>query len=100
MNNLREVPLAMASPGEKLRIISFRRGKEFQEKLISMGLNIGDVITIDANPLVRYRLVTAVAVAAGRASPQTRPEDDTNRIEAVPQPQTAARRSVLIQLST
>jgi CheY-like chemotaxis protein/HPt (histidine-containing phosphotransfer) domain-containing protein len=35
-----------------------------------------DVVTIDANPLIRYRLVTAVAVAAGRASPQIRSDAD------------------------
>ena len=35
-----------------------------------------DLVTIDANPLIRYRVVTAVAVAAGRASPQVRPDVD------------------------
>lgn len=35
-----------------------------------------DILTIDANPLVRYRLITAVAVAAGRASPQVGPADE------------------------
>ena len=35
-----------------------------------------DVITVDVNPLVRYRIVTAVAVAAGRASPEIKSEAD------------------------
>jgi PAS domain S-box-containing protein len=35
-----------------------------------------DVVTVDANPLVRYRLISAVAVAAGRASPEIKTEDD------------------------
>lgn len=34
-----------------------------------------DVLTVDSNPLLRYRLITAVAVAAGRASPQARPSE-------------------------
>jgi len=35
-----------------------------------------DVVTLDANPLVRYRIVSAVAVAAGRASPEIKTEGD------------------------
>ena len=35
-----------------------------------------DIVSIDANPLVRYRLISAVAVAAGRASPEIKNEDD------------------------
>jgi len=35
-----------------------------------------DVVTVDANPLVQYRLISAVAVAAGRASPQIRSDAD------------------------
>ena len=35
-----------------------------------------DVVTVDANPLVRYRVISSVAVAAGRASPQVRTDDD------------------------
>ncbi len=35
-----------------------------------------DLVTVDANPLVRYRIVTAVAVAAGRASPEIRAEEE------------------------
>ncbi len=36
----------------------------------------GETVTVDANPLVRYRIVTAVAVAAGRASPEIKKDDD------------------------
>ncbi|MHB1205462.1 MAG: response regulator, partial [Rhodospirillaceae bacterium] len=39
-----------------------------------------DVVTIDANPLVRYRVISAVAVAAGRASPEIKSEDDAAKI--------------------
>lgn len=35
------LPLAMASEGECLRIVSLRGGKGFHEKLVSMGLNGG-----------------------------------------------------------
>jgi two-component system sensor histidine kinase/response regulator len=35
-----------------------------------------DVVTIDANPIIRYRIVTAVAVAAGRASPEVKVDAD------------------------
>jgi CheY-like chemotaxis protein/HPt (histidine-containing phosphotransfer) domain-containing protein len=41
-----------------------------------------DVVGIDANPLIRYRIVSAVAVAAGRASPQIRNEDDAIIVKA------------------
>ncbi len=41
----------------------------------------GDIITVDANPLMRYRFVTAVAVAAGRASPQPAPANDGPVVE-------------------
>ena len=38
--------LAMASEGETLRIVSLRGGRGFHEKLVSMGLNVGDKIEI------------------------------------------------------
>ena len=41
-----------------------------------------DVVTVDANPIIRYRIVTAVAVAAGRASPEVQP--DTEVLAAKP----------------
>jgi len=37
-------------------------------------IKAADVVTIDANPIIRYRVVTAVAVAAGRASPEVQPD--------------------------
>ncbi len=40
------LPLALASEGERLRIISLRGGRGFHEKLISMGLNVGDEIEV------------------------------------------------------
>lgn len=39
-----------------------------------------DVVTVDANPLIRYRIVSAVAVAAGRASPQIKADADATTI--------------------
>ncbi len=40
-------PLAMASPGERVRIVSIRSGADLQERLLSMGLNIDDVIAVE-----------------------------------------------------
>jgi len=40
------LPLAMASEGESLRIVSLTGGRGFHEKLVSMGLNVGDKIEI------------------------------------------------------
>ena len=40
------LPLAMASEGESLRIVSLTGGRGFHEKLVSMGLNVGDEIEI------------------------------------------------------
>jgi PAS domain S-box-containing protein len=42
-----------------------------------------DCVTLDGNPLRQSQLVTAVAVAAGRASPLVRPEVDENTTENV-----------------
>ncbi len=40
------LPLALASEGENLRIVSLRGGRGFHEKLVSMGLNVGDEIEV------------------------------------------------------
>jgi PAS domain S-box-containing protein len=53
------------------------RGARIQDK---------DVVTVDANPLVRYRVISAVAVAAGRASPEIKSEDDAVKIQRVKAP--------------
>jgi PAS domain S-box-containing protein len=45
-----------------------------------------DVVTIDVNPLMRYRVITAVAVAAGRASPEVRPQNDDDSMQAIAPP--------------
>ncbi len=45
-----------------------------------------DVVTIDANPLIRYRAISAVAVAAGRASPEIKSEDDALKLKPVAAP--------------
>jgi CheY-like chemotaxis protein/HPt (histidine-containing phosphotransfer) domain-containing protein len=44
------------------------------------------VVTVDANPLIRYRIVSSVAVAAGRASPQVRTDADMTAMPAVKAP--------------
>ena len=45
-----------------------------------------DVVTVDANPLIRYRVISAVAVAAGRASPEIKSEDDAAKIQRAKAP--------------
>ncbi len=45
-----------------------------------------DIVTVDANPLISYRLVSAVAVAAGRASPQIKNEADAARMKPIKPP--------------
>ncbi len=39
-------PLSLSSEREMVTITSMRQGKKFQERLISMGLAIGDVIEV------------------------------------------------------
>jgi CheY-like chemotaxis protein/HPt (histidine-containing phosphotransfer) domain-containing protein len=60
-----------------------------------------DVVTVDANPLLYYRLVSAVAVAAGRASPQIKNELDAAKLKPVkaPTPDEAAATGQLILLA-
>ncbi|MCA9221928.1 MAG: response regulator, partial [Planctomycetales bacterium] len=61
----------------------------------------GDTITVDANPLIRYRLITAVAVAAGRASPEAAPVNVESVIEkkSAPTVEEAFRRGELVLLT-
>ena len=40
------LPLALAGVGEKIRIISMRGGRGFNNKLVSMGLKVGDEIRV------------------------------------------------------
>ncbi len=39
-------PLAMAKEGETVRIVSVRRGRKIQERLLSMGIQVDDVIEV------------------------------------------------------
>jgi len=59
------------------------------------------VVAVDANPLVRHRIISAVAVAAGRASPDVKHEDESVVINAVKAPtiEEAHARSQLILLA-
>lgn len=45
-----------------------------------------DAVTLSANPLVRYRFVTAVAVAVGRASPEVHEDEDATAIKPLKAP--------------
>ena len=38
----------------------------------------GNQVNLDGHPLYRHRLINAVAIAAGRASPLTKPEDESD----------------------
>ncbi len=40
------LPLALAGVGERIRIISLRGGRGFNDKLVSMGLKVGDEIKV------------------------------------------------------
>jgi Fe2+ transport system protein FeoA len=40
------LPLALAGVGEKIRIISMRGGRGFNNKVVSMGLKVGDEIRV------------------------------------------------------
>jgi PAS domain S-box-containing protein len=48
-----------------------------------------DIVAIDANPLVRYRIISAIAVAAGRASPEIKSEDDAAKFTQTKAPTVA-----------
>ncbi len=39
-------PLAIAGEGETVRIVSVRRGRKIQERLLSMGIQVDDVIEV------------------------------------------------------
>lgn len=56
MKNTAEFPLAYTGIGNTVEITSFRNGNRFQEKMISMGLHVGDKIQVSyqqgANSLV------------------------------------------------
>jgi PAS domain S-box-containing protein len=60
-----------------------------------------DLITVDANPLIRYRVLSAAAVAAGRASPQVRIDGDIAKLQPKKAPtiEEAAARGQLILLA-
>ncbi len=39
-------PLSMAKPGERVRIVMVRAGASVQERLLSMGLNVDDMVLV------------------------------------------------------
>lgn len=39
-------PLALASEGETVRILSVRRGRNIQERLLSMGIQVNDIVKV------------------------------------------------------
>lgn len=40
-------PISMASPGEKVKIVAIRSGSDLQERLLSMGINVDDVVKVE-----------------------------------------------------
>ena len=65
------IPLTMASPGERVRIIGFMGGKGLERRLTSMGLNRGadvEVIKISGpGPLIVASRETRIAIGYGMA---------------------------------
>ncbi|MEA1867567.1 MAG: FeoA family protein [Thermodesulfobacteriota bacterium] len=55
------LPLAFAEVGERIRIISMRGGRGFNNKVVSMGLKVGDEIRV-----VYRRPGGAVLIARGQ----------------------------------
>jgi Fe2+ transport system protein FeoA len=45
-SHLPAVPLALASEGERVRIVSVGQGRRFEERLISMGLAVGREVEV------------------------------------------------------
>ena len=41
------LPLSMALPGDRVKIVAFRAGSIMQERLLSMGINVDDVIQVE-----------------------------------------------------
>jgi Fe2+ transport system protein FeoA len=65
------MPLAMASAGEKIRIVKFASGRGMCQRLSSMGLNVGSEIEIAKKgfqgPLLIEAGDTRLAIGAGMA---------------------------------
>ncbi|WP_155318005.1 FeoA family protein [Desulfosarcina alkanivorans] len=64
-------PLAMAGDGEMVRIVSFRHGRNFQERLLSMGIQLDDVVKVqqrrDKGAVVISKENTRYALGGGMA---------------------------------
>ena len=63
-------PLAMAQPGERVKISLLRAGKGLDKRLTSLGLNVGSELTVsqrEGGNLVVLRGETRLAVGAGMA---------------------------------
>ena len=65
------MPLAMASAGESIRIVSLAGGRGMQQRLASMGLNVGSEIEVIKRGLPGPFLISAgdtrLAIGAGMA---------------------------------
>ena len=46
MTQARKFPLSLSAERERVTIVSMRKGRKFQERLISMGLAVGDVVEV------------------------------------------------------
>ncbi len=40
-------PLSLALPGDRVKIIAFRAGSSMQQRLLGMGINVGDLIKVE-----------------------------------------------------
>ncbi len=65
------IPLRMAGEGVRLRIISWRRGKGFTQKLLGIGLNVGSEIEVVQNdmhsPVLIFHNGTKLFLGGGMA---------------------------------
>lgn len=84
----------LKTPAPRMIVLEDLRGR-------GVRLRDGDTVSVDANPLVRHRIVSAVAVASGRASPEVRAQEEEAVVEAVPAPtiEDAAAQGRLILLA-
>jgi PAS domain S-box-containing protein len=80
-----------AAPGFRalahVRHVWITRGRRRRARMES-----ADAVTLDGPALRRHALLRAVAIAAGRASPETTHEDDAHAVAALPPPSVAEAR--------
>ena len=68
--NSKSFPLAMAQPGDRVRIALLRSGKNLARRLTELGLNVGSELSVsqhEGGNLVVIRGETRLALGAGMA---------------------------------